>query len=84
VAPGLKEIRVTFSKPLQGSWDCSPAWTNSMPPFEKTELGSDGRTWVLRSRLEPERTYAFWVQNLKDAAGLMSVPYLIIFQTKQN
>jgi hypothetical protein len=91
VPAGETDIRVRFSKPMQeGSWSWSTAWENSTPE----SLGAphyldDGRTCVMKVRLEPNRTYGWWLNsdtfhNFKDQAGLSAVPYLLIFQTKPN
>ena len=91
VPAGETEIRVRFSKPMQdGSWSWSTAWQNSTPEIIGTpHYLDDGRTCVLQARLEPERTYAWWLNsdtfhNFRDQAGRSAVPYLLIFQTKPN
>ena len=43
----------------------------------------------MKVRLEPGRTYAWWLnsdkfKNFTDRVGRPAVPYLLIFQTKQN
>jgi serine/threonine protein kinase len=89
VPPGETEIRVRFSKTMEdGSWSWSTAWKNSTPEI----IGAphylpDARTCVLKARLQPGRTYAWWLNsdnfhNFKDSAGRPAVPYLLIFQTK--
>jgi hypothetical protein len=89
VVPGEAEIRVRFSKPMQdGSWSWSTVWTNSTPQM----IGSprfldDGRTCVVKVRLEPGRSYAWWLnseeaKNFTDRAGRPAVPYLFTFQTQ--
>ncbi len=91
VEPGVVEIRAKFSKEMaDGSWSWCTAWDGSMPemigqPFYEP----DERTCVLKVRLEPDRTYATWlntdnIQNFTDRTGRPAVPYLLIFQTKQN
>ena len=88
VEPGETEIRVRFSKPMaEGSWSWSDAWENSAPEF----IGSpyyeaDQKTCVVKVKLEPGRTYAFWLNsekilNFKDTENRPAVPYLLIFQT---
>ena len=91
VAPGETEIRVRFSKPMtDGSWSWSTAWENSTPDFiGQPHYATDLRTCVVKVKLEPGRTYAFWLnsekfQNFTDQAGHPAVPYLLIFQTKQQ
>jgi Bacterial Ig-like domain len=89
VEPGNVEIRVRFSKEMaDGSWSWSTAWENSTPEFiGEPAYESDHRTCVSKVKLEPGRTYAFWLnsekfQNFTDLGGRPSVPYLLIFQTK--
>jgi len=91
VAPGIAEIRVRFSKPMaDGSWSWSTAWQDSTPEsIGEPRYGPDHRTCVLKVKLEPGRTYAWWLNsekfhNFSDQAGRPAVPYLLIFQTKQN
>ena len=57
--------------------------------FLSPHYATDGKTCVARVKLEPDRTYAFWLnsdnfQNFKDADGRPAVPYLLIFQTKHK
>jgi serine/threonine protein kinase len=91
VPPGETEIRVRFSKDMaDGSWSWSTAWENSTPEsLEPPHYLDDHRTCVIKVRLEPGKTYAWWLNsnkfhNFKDEAGLAAVPYLLIFQTKTN
>jgi hypothetical protein len=91
IPAGATEIRVRFSKPMQdGSWSWATAWENSTAPGVDTpRYVDDGRTCVSKVRLEPGRTYAWWLNsdiyhNFKDQAGRPAVPYLLIFQTKPN
>jgi serine/threonine protein kinase len=89
VAPGTSEIRVTFSKKMTDeSWSWSTAWENSIPELiGQPRYEADQRTCVVRAKLEPGRTYAFWLNSEKflnfiDAESRPAVPYLLIFQTK--
>jgi RNA polymerase sigma-70 factor (ECF subfamily) len=89
VAPGTTEIKVTFSKPMQDqSWSWSTAWENSTPEgLAKPKYESDGKTCVLKVKLEPGKTYAYWINsqrfgNFRDRLGHSAVPYLLIFKTK--
>ena len=89
VAPGTMEIKVTFSKPMQDkSWSWSTAWEKSTPEgLEKPRYESDGKTCVLKVKLEPGKTYAYWLNsqrfiNFRDTLGHSAVPYLLIFKTK--
>jgi|GEM_PF-1237712 len=91
VAPGETEIRVRFSKTMEnGSWSWSTAWENSTPE----SIGSPaylegGRTCIMKVRLEPGKTYGWWLNsdnfhNFTDSSGRPAIPYLLIFQTKPN
>ncbi len=89
VAPGETEIKVTYSKAMSdGSWSWSSAWQDSAPEFVgKPKYESDHKTCVVKVKLEPGKTYAFWLnsgtfKNFKDAQGHPAVPYLLIFKTK--
>ena len=91
VEPGVTEIRVRFSKEMaDGGWSWSTAWENSTPEtIGQIHYETDQRTCVLKAKLEPGRTYAWWLnsnkfKNFTDPAGRPAVPYLLIFQTKQN
>lgn len=89
VDPGLTEIRVTFSEPMQadrGSLEtvapgCDPEITGT-PHF----LG-DQRTFVLPVRLEAGRVYGLWInstglRHFTDQAGEPALPYLWVFRTR--
>jgi hypothetical protein len=73
-----------------GSWSWSTAWENSTPEFiGQPHYESDSKTCVAKVKLEPNKTYAFWLNsenfhNFKDADGRPAVPYLLIFQTKPD
>ena len=89
VASGETEIRVRFDKPMaDGSWSWTSAWKDSTPEFiGQPHFESDLKTCVVRVKLEPGKTYAFWLNsenfhNFKDSEGRPAVPYLLIFQTK--
>ena len=89
VDPGTKEIRVTFSRPMQdGSWSWSTASKETFPQTTGTpRYLEDRRTGVLPVKLEPGRTYAIWLnsqrfRNFKGANGEPAVPYLLVFKTK--
>jgi serine/threonine protein kinase len=91
VETGVTEIRVRFSKEMaDGSWSWSTAWENSTPEtVGHIHYETDQRTCVLKAKLEPGRTYAWWLnsdkfKNFTDLAGRPAVPYLLIFQTKPN
>ena len=88
VDPDLKEIRVTFSKAMGGGMSWSTAWQGSSPDVDgKPEYSKDKRTCVLPVKLEPGKTYGFWMnserfKNFRDTEGRPAVPYLFVFQTK--
>jgi hypothetical protein len=70
-----------------GSWSWSTAWENSTPDFiGKPAYDVDGKTCVVKVKLEAGKTYAFWLnsqkfQNFKDKQGRPAVPYLLVFKT---
>ena len=89
VAAGVVEIKVTFSKEMaDGSWSWSDAWNNSSPEVvAKPHYGPDGKTCLLKVKLEPGKTYGYWInsqsfKNFKDRQGRSAVPYMLVFQTK--
>jgi tRNA A-37 threonylcarbamoyl transferase component Bud32 len=91
VAPGETDIRVRFSKPMtDGSWSWSTAWEDSAPDIiGRPHYEADGKTCVAKVKLEPGKTYAFWLNsekflNFKDDEGRPAIPYLLIFQTKSG
>lgn len=89
VDPSLKEIQVTFSKPMT---DKSWSWVqHSKPTFPELagapRYENGERTCVLPVKLEAGKTYAIWINssrfgNFKDAEGNPAVPFLLIFHTK--
>jgi hypothetical protein len=88
VPPGEYEIKVTFSKEMKDqSWSWSTAWQNSAPDFiGKPHYDADQKTCVVKVKLEPNKTYGFWLNsqqfhNFKDTQGHPAVPYLLVFQT---
>jgi hypothetical protein len=89
VSPGVTEIKITFSKDMQDqSWSWSTAWKDSSPaPIGKPSYDTDHRTCVLKVKLEPNKTYGYWLNSqnfhgFKDTQGHAAVPYLLTFQTK--
>ena len=89
VAPGVVEIKVTFSKEMMDqSWSWSTAWKDSSPEtVEKPKYSADHKTCVMKVKLEPNKTYGFWLNSqnfhgFKDKQGHPAVPYLFVFQTK--
>lgn len=91
VAPGVVEIKITFSKEMMdGSWSWSTAWENSSPEgVEKPKYDSDGKTCILKVKLEPGKTYGWWINsekfhNFKDKQGRAAVPYLLVFKVRNQ
>jgi hypothetical protein len=91
VAPGVVEIRVTFSKAMADkSWSWVTVWKDSTPePSGNPKYDADQRTCVLTVKLEPNKTYGYWINsqnfhNFKDQQGHSAVPYLLVFQTKDQ
>jgi len=91
VDPGLKELKVTFSKPMTDkSWSWATASKSSFPTVTgDIRYLDDGRTCVLPVQLQPGRTYATWVnserfRNFKDKDGRPSLPYLLVFRTRSR
>ena len=89
VAPGVTEIKVTFSKEMSdGSWSWSTAWKDSSPEMvEKPHYDTDHKTCIIKVKLEPNKTYGYWLNsqnfhNFRDQGGHSAVPYLLTFQTK--
>jgi hypothetical protein len=89
VASGVVEIKITFSKEMQDkSWSWTSAWKDSVPEFVgDPKYDSDHRTCVAKVKLEPGKTYGFWLNSpkfkgFKDVQGRPAVPYLFVFATK--
>ena len=88
VDPGITELRVTFSKPMKDeSWSWSTWGSDTFPKLVgKPKYLDDGRTCVVRVKLEPGKFYATWLnsekfKNFKDKDGRAAVPYLLTFMT---
>ena len=88
VAPGTVEIKVTFSKEMMDqSWSWCTVWENSDPEgVGKPHYADDHRTCIFKVKLEPNKTYGWWINsqkfhNFKDAQGRAAVPYLFVFRT---
>jgi len=90
VDPNLSEISVTFSKDMKVTghcWSWCSVQESSFPALNgDTEYLEDNRTCVLHVALEPEKTYAIWInvdqfQSFQDPQGHPAVPYLLVFRT---
>lgn len=88
VDPKTTEIKVTFSKRmLDKSWSWSQLSDETFPEAATApKYLANGKTCVLGVKLEPNKTYAIWVNskrfdNFKDADGRSAVPYLLVFET---
>ena len=91
VAPGETEIKVTFSKNMTDqSWSWVNAWQDSSPEgIGKPHYDADHRTCILKVKLEPNKTYGWWINSqrfhgFQDPQGHAAIPYLLVFQTKGN
>jgi len=89
VSPGVAEIKVTFSRAMRDeSWSWCTAWENSTPEsIGKIHYEADHKTCVMKVKLEPGKTYGFWLnserfKNFVGTNGLPAVPYLLAFSTK--
>jgi RNA polymerase sigma-70 factor (ECF subfamily) len=91
VDPKLTEIKVTYSKDMMdASWSWAQLSDASFPKVDgKIRYEKDMRTCVLPVKLEPDKTYAIWLnvadkfENFKDKDGQPAVPYLLVFKTKK-
>jgi RNA polymerase sigma-70 factor (ECF subfamily) len=91
VPPGEFEVKVTFSEEMHdGSWAWCTVWENSNPQvLQGPRYDTDHKTCVIKVMLEPNKTYGYWINNgrfttFRDKEGRSAVPYLLVFQTKQN
>ena len=90
VDPNLGEISVTFSKEMKVTGHCWSWCSESDSTFPHLngdpKFLEDKRTCVLHVKLEPEKTYAIWVNteqfhSFQDPMGHKAVPYLLVFKT---
>jgi hypothetical protein len=92
VDPGLRELRVAFSRPpvARAEWSWQPAGSPDQLPRSAgpVETLDGGRVLCIPiAPLRPNTVYAFWVNTpanapLKDERGAPVVPYLWIFRTR--
>lgn len=91
VDPATTQISVTFSKPMQaGTWSWCVLSKESYPgTSEAPKYLEDKRTCVLPVKLQPQKTYAVWINSekffeFKDTKGQPAVPYLLVFRTRER
>lgn len=89
VAAGEVEIKVTFSKEMtDNSWSWSAAWKDSTPTgIGSPKYSADKKTCILKVKLEPGKTYGYWINSpkftgFKCKQGKAAIPYFFVFQTK--
>jgi len=91
VDPAIKEISVTFSKEMitKKMWSWVMASKDSFPIITgQVKYLADKKTCVAPVRLEAVKTYAIWFNSqnhnaFRDIDNNPSVPYLLVFQTKE-
>jgi hypothetical protein len=90
VDPALKELKFTFSKDMtDGNWSVCQVSKEHFPESGgKIHYLPDKRTCVMPVKLQPGKTYVLWLnlgkfQNFRDTDGHSSVPYQLVFETRQ-
>ena len=89
VDPSLREIAVTFSKEMGTGWSWVTVTKETFPEISgKIHYLPDKRTCVAPVKLEPDRTYAIYLNhpsftNFRDTAGTPSMSYLLVFRTRK-
>lgn len=90
VPPGLTEVSVTFSKDMKVTghcWSWCGVTDDTFPErTAPTRFLDDRRTCVMTVALQPEKTYAIWINteqyhSFQDPQGHTAVPYLLVFRT---
>jgi len=91
VPPGEFEVKITFSKEMTDqSWSWSSAWQNSDPEaVGKPHYEADHRTCVMKVKLEPGKTYGWWINSpnfhgFRDTQNHPAIPYLLTFKTAEK
>ena len=91
VPAGEFEVKITFSKEMADqSWSWTTAWQNSDPQsLGKPHYDADHKTCVMKVKLEPGKTYGWWINSQKfhgfqDTQSHPAIPYLLTFKTKDN
>ena len=89
--PGEFEVKITFSKEMADqSWSWVTAWEHSDPEgIGKIHYEADHKTCVLKVKLEPGKTYGWWINSQKfhgfqDTLNHPAIPYLFTFKTGDN
>jgi RNA polymerase sigma-70 factor (ECF subfamily) len=89
VDPGLREVRITFSKKMMDkSWSLTEGTKYAIPKVRgQIHYDRAQRTCVIPVELEPGKTYVWGVnserfRNFMDADGRPALPYLVVFRTK--
>lgn len=86
VKPGITEITITFSEPLNGrntGIDFGPLGENYSPKInpEKT-WAPDMKSWTFKADLKPDQHYQILIsENFRKQNGTRLKPYLIEFKT---
>ncbi len=89
VSRSLKEIEITFSKEMMTveSWSVVIVSQNSFPKINgQVKFEKDKRTFVMPVKLEPNKTYAMWLNQgnnmgFRDKRKVSAIPYLLVFKT---
>ena len=91
VDPNLSEISVVFSKDmLDHGWSFVRISPESFPKrLGKPHYAQDKRTCLVKVSLDPNKTYAVWLnsesyRNFKDSDQRPAVPYLLVFRTAKK
>lgn len=91
VDANLGEISVTFSKDMaDGTWSVVHVVKENFPQIaEQPKYLTDKRTCVMKVSLEPNKTYAIWLntdrhKNFKDTNQNSAIPYLLVFKTREE
>ncbi len=90
VDPKLSELSVVFSKDMfDQAWSFVSMSNGSFPKLGSPQYAKDKRTCVVKVALEPDKTYAIWLnseshRNFKDLDQRPAVPYLLVFRTAKG
>ena len=91
VPPGEFEVKITFSKEMTDqSWSWATAWKDSTPEsVGKPHYAADHKTCVMKVKLEPGKTYGWWINSqnfhgFRDMQNHAAIPYLLTFKVKEQ